>query len=107
MTRIVRTRRYVKDIKRLKVSADDVTAMERAIAANPLSGDVIQGLHGIRKARFRIANRGKSSGGRAIYLFMLRDDAVIMLMAYPKSEKDDLSPEDRKSLLRILKELNV
>lgn len=107
MIRIVRTRQYLRDLRRLKVSADDVDRMERAIAANPLAAPVIQGLRGIRKARFRIANRGKSGGGRAIYFFMVAEDAVIMLMAYPKSEKDDLSADDRKVLLRILKELNL
>ncbi len=107
MIRIVRTRQYLRDLKRLKASPDDVDRMERAIAANPLAAPAIQGLHGIRKARFRIAKRGKSGGGRAIYFFMVAEDAVIMLMAYPKSEKDDLSPDDRKALLRILKELNV
>jgi len=62
--KIVRTTRYIRDLKKLKASAADVNFMERTIAANPESGAVIQGLKGVRKARFRIGNRGKSSGGR-------------------------------------------
>jgi len=105
--RIVRTRRYLRDIKRLKASPDDVERMEQAIAASPLSSPAIQGLRGVRKGRFRIANRGKSGGGRAIYLFLVTENAVIMLMAYAKSEKDDLSADDRKTVLSILRELGA
>jgi hypothetical protein len=68
---------------------------------------LIQGLRGVRKVRFRIGNRGKSSGGRAIYYFLVADSAVIMLMAYPKAERSDLSPADRKAVLIVLKELSL
>jgi hypothetical protein len=59
----------------------------------------------VRKARFRIANRGKISGGRAIYYFVLSDQTVIMLTANAKAEKDELTPEDRKVILRVLEEV--
>jgi hypothetical protein len=39
------------------------------------------GLSGVRKARFRIGNRGKSSGGRVLYYIVMKDDSVLMLMA--------------------------
>jgi mRNA-degrading endonuclease RelE of RelBE toxin-antitoxin system len=104
--KIVRTHRYVKDIKKLKASAEDVDAMERMIAANPAVGALIQGLTGVRKARFRIGNRGKSGGGRVIYYVMMADDTVLMITAYAKAEKEDLSPDDRKAILRVLEELN-
>jgi hypothetical protein len=103
--RIVRTLRYRRDLKKLKASADDLAAMEQALTNNPLSGALIQGLRGMRKARFRIANRGKSSGGRGIYYFVLSDQTVIMLTAYAKAEKDELTPEDRKVILRVLEEV--
>ncbi len=79
--------------------------MEQAIAANPETGDVIPGLGGIRKIRFRIHNRGKRGGGRAIYFLVLSDDAALMLNAYAKNEKEDLTSADRKALLALVKEL--
>ena len=106
LIKIVRTHRYVKDSKKLRALAEDVDAMERMIAADPFVGAVIQGLKGVRKARFRIGNRGKSGGGRAIYYVMMADDTVLMVTAYAKSEKEDLSPDDRKAILRVLEELN-
>ena len=100
--KIVRTHFYIRDIKRLKTSAEDIDAMERMVAANPFAGALIQGLKGVRKARFRIGNRGKSSGGRTIYFIVVAGNMVVMLMAYAKAEKHDLSPEDRREVLRIL-----
>ncbi len=103
--KIARTQHYVKDIKKLKASMEDIEEMERSIVADPLAGALIQGLKGVRKARFRIGNRGKSGGGRVVYYFLVVDNEVIMLMAYAKSEKQDLSPDDRKGVLRVLEEL--
>ncbi|MBI1329549.1 MAG: hypothetical protein GC166_06565 [Alphaproteobacteria bacterium] len=102
--RVVRTTRYAKDLKKLKVSDDDIETMEREVADDPLKGAVIQGLKGIRKMRFRIGNRGKSSGGRSIYFVKLADESVLMLTAYAKAEKDDLSPEDRRAISKMLED---
>ncbi len=66
---------------------------------------MIQGLRGVRKVRFRIGNRGKSGGGRAIYYAMTGDGVIVMIAAYAKAEKEELSPDDRKAILRVLEEL--
>ncbi|WP_413991097.1 addiction module toxin RelE [Labrys okinawensis] len=63
---ILRTSRYERDLKRLKASMADVTALEEAIADNPHAGDVVPGLGGIRKIRFALRSKGKRGGGRAI-----------------------------------------
>lgn len=105
--RIVRTIRYSRDLRKLKASAADIERMERMIAARPDSGAVIQGLKGVRKARFRIGNRGKSGGGRAIYYVVMANAAIIMITAYAKAEKEELSPDDRKGILRALEEFGI
>lgn len=104
--KIVRTKRYLKDLKRSGATSAEADAIDRTIASNPTAGDVVQGLSGIRKIRFGLHNRGKRGGGRAIYFMMLADDAALMLTAYAKNEKADLSSEDRKALLALIKELN-
>ena len=103
--RIVRTSRYSKDLRRLGVTEAEATAIDTAIASHPTAGDVIVGLGGVRKLRFAMGNRGKSGGGRAIYLLMLSDDTAILLLAFAKNEKSDLTPEDRKVLRALVKEL--
>ena len=102
---IVRTKRYQKDLKRLGMSAEDVSALEQSIASDPTIGSVIPGLGGIRKVRFRVGNKGKRGGGRAIYFLMVADDVAIMLFAYAKSEQEDITSDQRKAALALLKEL--
>lgn len=102
--RIVRTKRYQKDLKRLGASAQEVAALEHGIATNPTVGDVIPGLAPIRKIRFGFGGRGKRGGGRAIYFLMVSDDLAVMLFAYAKNDREDLTTEQRAVALEILKE---
>jgi hypothetical protein len=68
--KIVRTLLFDRSLRRLGASAADLERLEAEIAAKPAVGDVIQGLSGARKARFSMAGRGKSGGGRAIYVLV-------------------------------------
>ncbi len=104
--RIVRTKRFQKDIKRIGASASDIAAVEGAIVANPIAGAVIPGLGGVRKIRFGIGSKGKRGGGRAIYFLALSQDAVLMLFAYAKNEQKDLTSDQRKAALAIIKGMN-
>jgi hypothetical protein len=79
--------------------------LEVEIVANPAVGDVIQGLRGARKARFSMAGRGKSGGGRAIYVLVVKADTAYLLLAYSKKEQEDLSAVQRKILMEVVKEL--
>ena len=102
---IVRTSRYLKDLKRIGATASDAARLEAEIASNPQAGDVIPGLGGLRKIRFGVAGRGKRGGGRAIYFLMIAKDVVIMVFAYAKADQEDLSPAQRKAALALVKEL--
>lgn len=102
---IVRTARYLKDLKRMGAKAADVSRLEAEIVANPQAGDVIPGLGGLRKLRFALGGRGKRGGGRAIYFLMVARDTAIMVFAYSKAEREDLTPDQRKAALALVKEL--
>lgn len=78
--------------------------IEIAIAAAPESNPVLRGLRGVRKARFALPGRGKSGGGRAIY-YLAVGEAIYMMTAYPKNERDDLSPDQRKAILAIIEDM--
>ena len=72
-----------------------------AVASDPKVGDVIPGLHGLRKLRWRRPGSGKRGGYRVIYFF-LSDRAPIFLMAgYSKSAQEDLSPDEKRKLSRM------
>ena len=59
----------------------------------------------LRKMRFARPGTGKSGGGRVIYYMALKGGLLGMLTACPKTEKDDLTPDDRKAILRAIEGL--
>lgn len=103
--KIIRTSRYIKDLRRMGVNDVQRQKLEQEIVNNPEVGKVIPGLEGLRKVRFAMAGRGKRGGGRAIYYLMLNDDLSIMITAYAKNDQEDLTPEQKKAVLAVLKEL--
>jgi hypothetical protein len=48
---------------------------------------------------------GKRGGGRAVYYVALGADRFYMMVAYPKSERDDLSTEQRRRILAALESI--
>ncbi len=84
------------------VSEAELSALENTIAANPTAGDVIKGLGGARKIRFAFGGKGKSGGGRAIYVTIQVRNVVYLVLAYAKSAQTDLSHAQRKAVLELL-----
>ena len=103
--RIVQTTRYLRDLKRLGASASEIGRLEQTIANNPEAGAVIPGLGGVRKLRFALGGKGKRGGGRAIYFLMVSEDVAVMLFAYAKSDKEDMTPAEKKVALALMKEI--
>ncbi|MHB1101366.1 MAG: type II toxin-antitoxin system RelE/ParE family toxin [Devosia sp.] len=92
----------MRDLKHLRLTAVEAALIESAIIKNPVVGDVIPGLRGLRKMRFAMGNKGKRGGGRAIYFLIVSDGAAIMMFAYAKSVKEDLYEDDRKYALALM-----
>jgi hypothetical protein len=103
--RIVRLKLYLRAMKGMGLDDTAMREIEVAIVAAPEAHPMIKGLHGVRTARFARPGMGKSGGGRAIYYVALKGGFLAMLTAYPKNEKDDLTSEDRKAILRVIETL--
>jgi hypothetical protein len=103
--KIVRTTLFNKSLKKLGASRIDLDRLEKEIAANPEMGDVIKGLGGARKGRFSMGGKGKRGGGRAIYVLVRTADTAYLLLAYSKTDQDDISEPQRKALAQVVKEL--
>ena len=95
------TRTYERVIRKL-LSEDARSDMEAAIIAAPEAAPVIQGTGGIRKLRWPGSGRGKRGGIRAVYFWHAGPEAVYMLTAYAKAERDDLTAGDRKAMSRLV-----
>ena len=102
---IVRTRRFDRDLKKMGVSAQDAAKLEEVLVENPTAGDVIPGLGGVRKVRFGYGGRGKRGGGRAVYLLLVADDVIALLRAYGKVEQEDMTPDEKRGLAALVKEI--
>jgi hypothetical protein len=75
--------------------------LQVALSAHPDAGDIILGSGGLRKIRWAISGRGKRGGVRAIYYWRVRQDQILMLFMYSKTEKDDLTTQQ----LQVLREI--
>lgn len=73
------------------------------LAANPKSGNLIQGSRGIRKLRWRSKGKGKSGGSRIIYFFYNKDNPLFLLTIFTKNEKVNLSNSEKNELAKMTK----
>jgi len=99
---VVRLKPYLRAMERMGFTQTGMRAVEDAIAAAPNAHPVIAGLRGVRKARLARPGGGKRGGGRAIYYIAISPDRMFMMTAYPKNERDDLSPDQRRAILTAL-----
>lgn len=97
MQTVVETPVFVRRAEKL-LSGDEHNELIIFLAMNPLAGDEIVGTGGVRKVRFGAKGKGKSGGVRVIYYFYDRDIPIYALLIYGKSERADLTPEQRKSV---------
>ena len=103
MTReFVYTEPFRKCWKAMGLSEDDLKKLEEILLDNPQLGDVIEGTGGARKMRIQIENRGKSGGGRVIYVDVFEKEKLYFLLAYPKNVQDNLTPDQKKQVRKLV-----
>lgn len=84
------------------LSDDDLKALQWALMARPDRGNLIRGSGGLRKIRWARSGRGKRGGLRIIYYWHVPGSTILLLLAYRKSEQDDLTPAQLKILKSII-----
>ena len=83
---------------------DELKDLQCEIIANPDIGDVIEGTGGLRKIRVKSKGRGKRGGSRVIYL-LASEEVIFLMLAYPKSKKDDLAVNEKKAMKKIAEKI--
>lgn len=84
------------------LSDEEYRLLQQALVARPDAGRLIRGSGGLRKIRWAAKGRGKRGGVRVIYYWHVPGDRLLMLLAYAKSERDDLTPRQRVMLRKII-----
>lgn len=76
------------------------------LESNPEKGDLISGTGGVRKLRWRTgkSNKGKSGGVRVLYHYS-KGMLVILISLYAKSEKENITQEERNNLKKLVPQL--
>jgi len=75
------------------------------VAANPECGEVIQGTGGFRKVRVARGGMGKRGGARVIYILRGEAFPVLLIAAYAKNEKENLTMQERNLLAKRADEI--
>lgn len=81
---------------------EELNALQWTLMANPDCGDLIRGSGGLRKLRWAESGRGKRGGLRVIYYWHAPGSVILLLLAYPKNEQENLSPAQLKLLKSII-----
>lgn len=96
------TKPFLVSWKAMGLDNDSLRLLEGVLLENPRLGDIIQGAGGARKVRIKLDGRGKSGGGRIIYLDVFEKEKLYLLYAYPKNVQDDLTAEQKRLIKMII-----
>jgi hypothetical protein len=83
------------------ISDEDFQILQNELEKNPEAGAMIPGTGGARKIRIAAKGHGKSGGARVIYFIRISKSLVYFLDIYAKNEKSNMSPEDKKEILKF------
>ena len=98
---IVETKAFTARVGDL-LEEDEYLALQLELVQRPSTGKVIPGTGGLRKLRWGASGRGKRGGARVIYYWHPDSARILMLFAYAKNERDDLTLMERQALRRIV-----
>lgn len=92
---------FTKLIKEL-MSDEHYSRLQNHLVEQPDAGDLIKDTGGMRKLRWSLPGTGKSGGARVIYYWRVSEDQILMLLVYPKSAKDNITPAEKQQLRKIV-----
>ena len=98
---IVETPIFTRQIDRL-LTPESYRQLQLTLSDDPLRAPVIRGSGGLRKIRWAVRGRGKRGGARVIYYYAPAPDLLLLLLAYEKTERDDLTPQQLRTLRQIV-----
>ena len=84
---------------------EDLRALQSYLLVSPDAGDLIRGGSGLRKLRWSAQGRGKRGGARVIYYWHVPGERIYLIYAYVKSEREDLTPQQIKTLAELMKDV--
>lgn len=97
---VVGTPEFLAATRKL-MSDGERTLLVDYLACNPAAGDLIPGTGGVRKLRWALEGRGKRGGARVVYFHHDAGMPLFALTAYAKTDRADLSQQDRNDFRQL------
>ena len=94
----VHTPGFDRTWKGMGLGDEELEQLQDLLLANPEIGDTITDTGGVRKVRIPLEGRGKSGGGRVIYVDIVVREQIYLLLAYQKNVQSDLTPDQKKQV---------
>ena len=82
---------------------EDLRQLQNFLMKKPNAGDVIQGTGGLTKLRWNLPNTGKSGGVRVLYIDFIRQEKIMLVNCYSKSDKDNITNKEKAMYKELAK----
>lgn len=103
---VINTRPFDADWQECGLDDADLARLQQSLAANPEAGSVVPGAGGLRKVRFAPPGAGKSGGVRVCYAHFAGRFVFLMVAAYGKSRKSNLTVAEKKAAAALIREFD-
>jgi len=95
---VVETNSFLRSAKECGLTEDEVETIKLMVAADPESGDTLEGTGGFRKLRVAGRGKGKSGGYRVVTFYSGHAIPVFLIRVFSKGVKENLSASERNAL---------
>jgi mRNA-degrading endonuclease RelE of RelBE toxin-antitoxin system len=82
------------------LSDEEYKGLQTLLIINPEMGKVVSGSGGVRKIRWSVSGRGKSSRVRVIYYYKKTDSEIWLLTIYKKNEIEKIPSHILKQIAK-------
>ncbi|NEQ47538.1 MAG: type II toxin-antitoxin system RelE/ParE family toxin [Leptolyngbya sp. SIOISBB] len=100
----IETRLFTREVTHL-LDDEEYRTLQWSLINSPEQGDIIPGMLGCRKLRWKTAGRGKRGGVRVVYYYKPNADQIWMLTVYGKNRKEDLTPTDKENIRLLVRNI--
>lgn len=103
----IHTPEFDKSLAEIPAGDDELRAVQNTLQETPEAGDPIPGTGGVIKLRAAAKGRGKRGGMRVLYFPVPSRRMIYLLLAYAKSETDNISEAGKAVLKKIARQIEA
>jgi hypothetical protein len=105
--RFIELEGFADDWRGLRLTDEDLFSLQLLVMISPQGHPVIPGTDGLRKLRFAPERwaKGKRGAARVCYVYFPGHGIVLLVTAYAKNERDDISAAGKKAVKKLINEI--